>query len=146
MLQVRPEKKRKIKKYILIIWDIKVEGEILSSYWILDEVFLMAAPMAYGSSWAKDWIQARAVTYIAAVVMLGPFILLHQAGDQTWAATASQANAVQFLTHCATAGTPEYYMFIISKIFEIIFFFILQIFLLYFKNWLIPNCVSVEPW
>ena len=31
---------------------------------------------------------------------------LCRAGDQTCATTATQATAVRFVTHCATAGTP----------------------------------------
>ena len=31
---------------------------------------------------------------------------LHQAGDGAHASAATQATAVGFLTHCATAGTP----------------------------------------
>ena len=63
----------------------------------------MAAPMAFGSSRARDQIQARAVTYAKALSMLDLFSPLHQAGDRT---TATQATAVIFLTHCTTVGTP----------------------------------------
>ena len=49
----------------------------------------MAAPMAYGSSWAGIWIQDAAVTYAAAAAMPGP------------------------LTHCARPGIvpvpPQWY-------------------------------------
>ena len=44
-------------------------------------LFLRAAPKAYGSSWARDWIRAAAVTYAIAMTMLDP------------------------LTHCTTVGT-----------------------------------------
>ena len=34
--------------------------------------FLMATPAAFGSSWARDWIWAAAVTYSTAAAMLDP--------------------------------------------------------------------------
>ena len=40
--------------------------------------FFMAIPMAYVSSQARDWIQATAVTYTAAVATPDP--LMHSAG------------------------------------------------------------------
>ena len=40
--------------------------------------FLIAAPEAYGSSQARDWIQATAATYTPAVAMWDP--LTHCAG------------------------------------------------------------------
>ena len=42
----------------------------------------MAAPAAYGNSWARDWIQAPAATYAATMAKADP------------------------LTHCATVGIP----------------------------------------
>lgn len=56
----------------------------------------MAVPVAFGSSLAKDWIQAAAMNYLAALAMLG----------QTHTSTATWASEVGFLTHCAKAGTP----------------------------------------
>ena len=41
----------------------------------------MAALSAYGSSQARDWIQAAAATYTTAVAMPNPFNPLSQAGD-----------------------------------------------------------------
>ena len=40
----------------------------------------MAALMAYGSSWARDWIQTSVVTYASAVVMPDP--LTHFTGPE----------------------------------------------------------------
>ena len=41
----------------------------------------------------------------------GSFYLMHWARDQTHASTATQAAAVRFLTHCATAGALRYMCF-----------------------------------
>ena len=43
--------------------------------------FFMAAPVAYGSSWARDGIQAAAVNYTAAVAMLDPLTHCNWAVD-----------------------------------------------------------------
>ena len=70
----------------------------------------MAVPTAYGSSCARDWIQATAVTYIAVVAMPDP--LTHCTGpgiEWTHASPAMRATAVGFLTYWATAGTPMYF-------------------------------------
>ena len=56
--------------------------------------------MAYGSSQAREWIQATAVTNV------GSFNPLCWARDQTHVSEATQAAAVSFLTHRATVGTP----------------------------------------
>ena len=40
------------------------------------------------------------------------FIPLSQARDQTHTSTVNTTTAVRFLTHCATAGTPEYMTFL----------------------------------
>ena len=61
----------------------------------------MAAPKAYGSSWAKDWIWAAAVTYTR------PFNPLYQARNYTHSSETTQASEVGLLTHCATVGTPN---------------------------------------
>ena len=66
----------------------------------------MAIPMEYGSSKARGWIQAIAVTFAEVVVTLDPFNPLHQDGAQTHTSTATQATALGFLTHCPTVGTP----------------------------------------
>ena len=63
--------------------------------------FFMASPEAYGSSWARDWIEIHA----ASPAMLDPLthwaelrlnLFLHSNG----------AIAVRFLIHWATVGTP----------------------------------------
>ena len=56
----------------------------------------MGTPVAYESSWARDWIQTIAVTYAKTVAMLDP--LTHctkQTSDQTCAFTAIWAAAPQ---------------------------------------------------
>ena len=61
-------------------------------------LFLMATPVVYGSSQARDWIRAIVAIYVAArqwPTELDWGSILH-----VW------ATAVGFLTHCATAGTP----------------------------------------
>ena len=65
--------------------------------------FLMAAPSAYGSSCTRDWIWTAHGTHTAALAMLDPLNPLHRAADWTRASTATQATAVGFLIHCATA-------------------------------------------
>ena len=59
----------------------------------------MAAPVAYGSSRARDWIWAAASAMLAALTDV-------QGQDQTFTSTVTQAAAVGFLNHCATVGTP----------------------------------------
>ena len=63
----------------------------------------MATLLASGSSQARDWIQAAAVTYASAAQSFNP---LHWARDWTCTSTVTQAAAVKFLTHCTTVGTP----------------------------------------
>ena len=65
----------------------------------------MATPIAYGNSWARDWIQAKAANYAAAAAMLD-LLTTVQARNQTHASLATQATAVRFLTHCTIAGIP----------------------------------------
>ena len=67
----------------------------------------MVAPTAYGSSWARDWFQARAVTYTAAAATLDPFNLLCQAGDWTHTSAITSSAVVRFLTPCTMAGIPQ---------------------------------------
>ena len=69
--------------------------------------FLMATPATYGSSWARDWIWAPAVTYDLCLNCANArsFNPLCQAGDQTHASSVTWTIAVGF-THCTTAGTP----------------------------------------
>ena len=66
--------------------------------------FLMAALIAHGSSQARDWIRATAVTYTTSCA--GSFNPLGQAGDWTGISPVTWTAAVGFLTHCAAAGTP----------------------------------------
>ena len=64
----------------------------------------MATPMVYESSWARNWIQAAALTYATAAATLGP--LTRWAGDWTHASLATWATAVGFLAYYSTAETP----------------------------------------
>ena len=64
----------------------------------------MATPIAYGSSWARDWIWVQVHLYHICRNAIS-FNPLAQAGDQTWASMKTWGLAVRFLTHCATAGT-----------------------------------------
>ena len=68
--------------------------------------FFMAAPTAYGSSWARDWIWAEAVTYAAPVAMPDP--LTHRTRLQIELSCCSG-----FLTQCATVGTPRFFFFFV---------------------------------
>ena len=65
----------------------------------------MATPKAYGSSWARDWIQVRALIYTTAVATPDPLTFWIRI---KLSATATQASAVRLLTHYATVGTPKY--------------------------------------
>ena len=81
----------------------------------------MAAPIAYGSFWAWDWVLAAAVTYTAAVAMLDP--LTHCTWPEiepvSWrcrdiadpVALQQELLQVRFLTHCTTAGIPVFFFF-----------------------------------
>ena len=66
----------------------------------------MAGLVAYGSSQARGWIQAAAVTSVhcSKAISLNP---LHQAGDQICIFAVIPVFAVRFLTHCVTVGTPR---------------------------------------
>ena len=59
----------------------------------------MATLEAYGSSCARDWLQAPAA--MCARSFNPPYL----AGDQTHTSAVNQATSVRFLTHCTTAGT-----------------------------------------
>ena len=83
-----------LKAIIISFFERVVTVEFFFSF------FLMAAPMAHGSSQARDLIQAAAVTYA------GSFKPLHLARGQTQTFAATHAAAAGFLTHCTTAGTP----------------------------------------
>ena len=90
---------------------------VMNECWIFLKVFLhplrwsydffMAICMTYGSSRARDWIQAAAVTCAKSAARLDPLTPLHQAGDRTYPSTAIQAAAFGFLTHRATVETPR---------------------------------------
>ena len=67
----------------------------------------MATPVAFGSSWARDWIQVTAGTYAMATATLHPLNLPYRAGDRTQAYVATWATVVGFLTHWAIVGTPK---------------------------------------
>ena len=71
----------------------------------------MAAHLAYGHSWARNWIQATDVTYATAVAMPDP--LTHFSGAGIEHATLQQPKqlAVRFLIHYATVGTPTQFFF-----------------------------------
>ena len=66
----------------------------------------MDTPIEYRFSWARDWIQATAATYIALWQAM-----LWQAGDQTCTSAETWATAVRFLTHYAMAVTTTYACF-----------------------------------
>ena len=72
----------------------------------------MAAPAAYGSPQARDWIQATAVTYATAAATPDPSTHCTRLGV---ASAVTQATAVGFLIHCATAETPKQTFFLIIK-------------------------------
>lgn len=62
----------------------------------------MATAPTYGRSWAKDRIRTAAVTCAVSLNTQ------HWARDQTRSSTATQTDAVRFLTGCATAATPKF--------------------------------------
>ena len=69
----------------------------------------MAAPEAYGSFQARDWIQAPAVTYATGAATLDPLTHCNWLGgarDQTYTSTETRAAAIGLLNQCTTAGTP----------------------------------------
>ena len=68
----------------------------------------MGAPSEWnGNSYASDSVLAASETYAAAAAMQNPLTPLSQAEDQTRVSAATPADEVKFLTHCATAGTPD---------------------------------------
>ena len=66
-----------------------------------NRVFVMATPMAYGSSHARDQIQATAVSYSTATAMLDP--LAHCVSNPQLC--RNPITTLGFLTHCATVET-----------------------------------------
>ena len=99
--------------FLLLHWDHHLYAAFKISYpfiflllLLLFFFFKTAIPAAYGSSQARDWIHAAAATY--AIGVAAPDPLTHCVGlgielesAVTWAAT------IEFLTHCAAAGTPK---------------------------------------
>ena len=65
----------------------------------------MATPMAYGSSQARDQIQALAINLHYRCDNVASSNPLCQAGNQTCISIATQAAAAMFLIHWTTAGT-----------------------------------------
>ena len=63
--------------------------------------------MAYGSSWARDWIWAAAATY-ASCSNTRPFNLLRGLGNQTCIFAVIRATAVGFLTDWATEELQQW--------------------------------------
>ena len=76
-------------------------------------LYFMATPMAYGNSWARDWIWTTAATYTRS------FNPLLRTGDRTDTSAVNWAAAVGFLTHCATVGNPPSSCFLKSHIHSI---------------------------
>ena len=72
-------------------------------YFIYVFIIFMVTPVAYGSSWARDGIQATAASYTAGAEPPDPFKSVHQAGDGT------QAAVVRSLTHCTTERIPSFW-------------------------------------
>ena len=68
-------------------------------------IFLMAVPVAYGSSRARDQIWAAAENYAITKAVQNPLTHCPEAGDRTRASAVTWAFAVGFLTHCTTVGT-----------------------------------------
>ena len=66
----------------------------------------MAAPAAYGSSQARDWIQTTATTYA------GSFNSPCSTGDRTHDSTVTWNAAVGFLTHCANRENSIFFTFL----------------------------------
>ena len=64
----------------------------------------MAAPVAYGSSQARDESKPQLQPMLQQRWILNP---LHRAGIKPASSTATLATAVRFLTHCTTVGTPK---------------------------------------
>ena len=66
----------------------------------------MATPMAYGNSWARNWIQAAAAIYATASAMPDPLTYCSRPGIKICVSVVTWATGVGFLTQCATVGTP----------------------------------------
>ena len=76
--------------------------------------FLMIAPAAYGSSQARDQIQATDATYAIAVAM--PDNLTHCTRQVV--ESIQPQMSLRFVNHCATVGTLEYGFFFFSLSFS----------------------------
>ena len=88
----------------------------------------MAALLAYGISWARDWIWGAAATYVATAAILDP--LMH------CTSAATQEAAVRFLTLCAMVGTPL--MSILKSVTWSFFFSFLRL-----RHLEVPGAISV---
>ena len=65
-------------------------------------IFFMATPVAYGSSWARDWIWTTAAIYTAAVATSDP--LTHCTGWEIIPSPLQRPKLLhRFLTHCAAS-------------------------------------------
>ena len=63
-------------------------------------LFVLWPSLAYGSSWARDWILAEASTYTTAIATQNPLTHCSHTSTVTWAI------AIRFSTHCTTVWTP----------------------------------------
>lgn len=87
---------------------------------------VMATFTAYGSSWARDGLQAAAAILCHSCGNTRSLNPLHWTEDRTYASTATRAAAVRFLTHCTTSGNSRIHLhlYIILPDFQkFIFFF-----------------------
>ena len=59
---------------VLKFWGKNLKSFVInrSKNWSFFFFFFLAAPVAYGSFWVRDWIWATAATYATAEVMLDP--------------------------------------------------------------------------
>ena len=86
------------------LWTWRMWGHLRVSFFVC---LLTAAPMAYGSSSARDWVWATAVT------MLDP--LPHCAAPGSKPTSPRQPKPLQgILVHCAIVGTPGMSIFYVG--------------------------------
>ena len=85
----------------------------------------MVTPMAYGSSWARDWIWAAAVTYTAAVATMDP--LTHWAG-LGWGSNLSLCSD---LSHCSWILNPLHHSR--NSCIKLFYFFNFVLFFCFFR-------------
>ena len=81
-------------------------------------LLLMAESKSYGSSQARDWIQATAVNFATAAATQEPLTYCPKpTKDWTFTSPETWAATVGFLAHCATIETPLLFLiltFVIS--------------------------------